>query len=151
MVCTQQTLAPVRGLQGKSKRWFLKPDVSLCPSKLPQGIPWQFSGQNPALPLQGGPGPVLGWGTNMSQAMWCSQNDNSSEVAPEPQRAVPTCQAMLEVTMVVIKMVMMAADTACCIFTARPDSKCFTNRSHLTLTCGRKERSFPRFADGNIM
>ena len=58
---------------------------------------------------------------------------------------------MLEVMMVVIKMVMTAADTACCIFTARLDSKCFTNRSHLTLTCRRKDRSFPRFADGSIM
>lgn len=114
-------------------------------------VQWSERSTSPEAGLEGGPGPILGWGTKMSQAMWCSQINNSSEVAPEPQRAAPTCQAMLEVMMVVIKTVMTAADTACCIFTARPDSKCFTNRSHLTLTCGRKERLFPRFADGNIM
>lgn len=125
------TRSPASGeLQGKSKLRFLKPDVSLCPSKLPQGIPWQFSTQNPALPLQGGPGPIPGWGTKIPQAVRCSQNNNSSsKVTPEPQRAAPTSQAMLEVMMVGTEMVVTAADTACCIFTARPCSKSFTNIS----------------------
>ena len=125
------TRSPASGeLQGKSKLRFLKPDVSLCPSKLPQGIPWQFSTQNPALPLQGGPGPIPGWGTKIPQAVRCSQNNNSStKVTPEPQRAAPTCQAVLEVMMVGPKMIVTAADTACCISTARPCSKSFTNSS----------------------
>lgn len=149
VVSTTHTLASGE-LQGKPKLCFLKPDVSLCPSTLPQGTPWQFSAQNPALQLRGGPGPIPGWGTKIPQAMRCSRNNTtSSEATPEPRRAVPSCQVMLEV-MVVITTIMTAADMACCVLTARPCSRSFTNRSHLTLTARRKERSFPRFADVNI-
>ena len=40
-----------------------------------QGIPWQSSGLDSVLPLQGGLGSIPGWGTKILQAAtWLSQN-----------------------------------------------------------------------------
>lgn len=147
MVCTQQMLAPVRAAPGEVETMVLEARCVFVSFKVTPGnslaVQWSEPSTSPA-----GGAQVQSWVGELRCLKPCGAAKIIIVVKlpQSPKGLHPPVK-----TMVVIKMVMTAADTACCIFTARPHSKCFTNRSHLTLTCRRKERSFPRFADGNIM